>query len=339
MKCVKVSGKDIAPTLSILREKECIDYTYVQKKEKDTLYIPIVDGVTVDSSLEIVEVDLQKKETKKNFKDEVEKILTEDETPLLKTAYDLLGTIAILEIDEPLWPKAKKIAEILLVCNKTITTVVRKAGKHDGTLRIQKYEHLAGKETMETWHRENGVSLLLKIDEVYYSPRSSTERKRILEQVKPFEDILVMFAGCGPFTCVIAKKSEANHVTAIELNEEGVAYADKSILKNKITNVTNMLGDVRNICPSMQTEGTKFDRIIMPLPKTADEFLPEALMVSKPGTIIHLYDFIDEREFPKIVIDKIKKYLPEEKFEFLEGVKCGQFSPHVFRVCVDFKVL
>lgn len=84
----------------------------------------------------------------------------------------------------------------------------------------------------------------------------------------------------------------------------------------------------------------KFDRIIMPLPRTADEFLDEALMASKKGTIIHFYDFQKEHEFKK-AIDKIDKACKKHKIKYkiLETIKCGQHAPYVFRICVDFEII
>jgi len=84
----------------------------------------------------------------------------------------------------------------------------------------------------------------------------------------------------------------------------------------------------------------RFDRIIMPLPKTADEFLDDALLVSKKGTMIHFYDFLDEENFGD-AIKKIDKACSKHgiKYKVLEIVRCGQHAPHVFRICVDFEIL
>ena len=149
-----------------------------------------------------------------------------------------------------------------------------------------------------------------------------------------------MFSGAAPFVCTIAKNTDASSIVGIELNEIGHKLGCKSVIKNKITNADLIHGDVRKVCPELKEKGILFDRIIMPLPKTADEFLPEAFMVSKPGTTIHLYDFVDEREFPENVIQKINKYSNQAdiKYEVTNHVKCGQFSPYIYRVCVDFKI-
>jgi tRNA (guanine37-N1)-methyltransferase len=83
----------------------------------------------------------------------------------------------------------------------------------------------------------------------------------------------------------------------------------------------------------------KFDRIIMPLPKSADDYLEVAIKVSKKGTIIHFYDFQQEGEFEKSA-EKIKKACQAAKREckILGITKCGQSAPREFRVCVDFEV-
>jgi tRNA G37 N-methylase Trm5 len=63
-------------------------------------------------------------------------------------------------------------------------------------------------------------------------------------------------------------------------------------------------------------------------------------MASKKGTIIHFYDFLDESEF-HLAEEKVAKAckVAKKRFKVQQIVKCGQFSPAVFRICVDFKVM
>ncbi|MFC1723740.1 class I SAM-dependent methyltransferase family protein, partial [Nanoarchaeota archaeon] len=194
---------------------------------------------------------------------------------------------------------------------------------------------IAGRKTKETETIENGVRLKLDVEKVYYSPRSSTERKRILSQVKKGEDVLVMFSGCGPFTCVIGKKSEAASVVGVEKNPLGHKYGVENIKLNKLDHCKALKGDVRKVVPRLG----KFDRVIMPLPMSADEFLDVALKAVRKNGIVHLYQFVDWEERKKcgdIVREACKK--AGRKCRVLRTVKCGQFSPQKFRVCVDFKV-
>ncbi len=349
MKAIKVKGKNIEVVLDYIKLNDYLNSDYYIQKNPESIIIPltnnaIINKKTLDSEFELIEIDeseFKQKEKKLDFKKEVEKILSDSEKSYLKTAYDIVGEIAILEIDEILSKKSKEIGKILLLCNTNIKTVVRKKGAHKGELRIQKYEILAGKKSLNTVHKENNCNLELSLDKVYYSTRSSTERKRIAESVKKGEDVLVMFSGAGPFVCVISKNSKANTVTGIELNKEGHELALKSSIRNKLKNVILINGDVKEVCPVLKNENKLFDRIIMPLPKTAEKFLPEAFLVCKNNTIIHLYDFVEIDGFPKNVEEKIKYYCNKYNlnYKILNAVKCGQFSPSIFRVCIDFQII
>ena len=65
---------------------------------------------------------------KNNFREKLAEFLTEDELSGLKTAFDVVGDIAILEIDEEFKNKEKQIANALLDYHKNINTVLKKAG-------------------------------------------------------------------------------------------------------------------------------------------------------------------------------------------------------------------
>ena len=105
---------------------------------------------------------------------------------------------------------------------------------------------------------------------------------------------------------------------------------------NKINNIKLVKGDVKKILPKLNK---KFDRIIMPLPKGAENFLNLALTKIKKNGIIHFYSFAEENKYGNI-IDIINKECKKSKKQckILKIVKCGQFSPRVFRICVDFEV-
>jgi len=74
----------------------------------------------------------------------------------------------------------------------------------------------------------------------------------------------------------------------------------------------------------------------MPLPRGAENYLQTALIAAKKNSIIHFYDFLNERDFNKAK-EKINNVC--KKYKILNFVKCGQFGPGIFRICVDFKIL
>lgn len=263
--------------------------------------------------------------------------LTKKQLSLVPRSYDLVGSIAIIEIPDGLVKKEKLIAETLLGLHKQIQTVVKKVGMHKGELRLQKVKILAGKRTKETICVESKARLKINIEKVYFSVRLSTERLRIAKQIKKGESVLVMFSGCAPYPCVFAKNTKAKEICGIELNKEGHKYGLENVNLNKIKNVTLLKGDVRKVVPKLKK---KFDRIVMPLPRDASDFLNVALSVIKKGGVIHLYDFVEEKDFPQTTKAKIKKACTsaKKKCRILKATKCGSYAPGRFRVCVDFKV-
>ncbi len=220
--------------------------------------------------------------------------LSEEELSLVKTSYDLVGDIAILEIDRALRKREKLIARTLLQLHPHVKTVVRKAGSHKGALRLQKMKHLAGKKTTETVHRENGIELLLDIEKVYFSSRSATERLRIAQQVQPGEEVLVMFSGCAPYPLVIAKNSRARMVYGIELNKIGHQYGVENAFRNRLANVRLVQGNVRRVLPAFYkhtialkniTDNGQLKKILAKRPKAVELFLmPEDIFEKQKRT-------------------------------------------------------
>jgi tRNA (guanine37-N1)-methyltransferase len=122
----------------------------------------------------------------------------------------------------------------------------------------------------------------------------------------------------------------------IELNKHAHKYALENVMRNKLKNVFLYQGDAKKVAPKLKMA---FDRILMPLPKDAEGFLGTALAAIRKGGIIHMYDFEKESEFDKGVEKvKIACKKAKKKCKILSITRCGQSSPHVFRVCIDFKV-
>ncbi len=272
-----------------------------------------------------------------NLKKQLEKKLSKKEMKLARRSFDVVGSIAILEIPRELRSREKMIAEEVLKTHKNLKTAVKKEGGHKGVFRLQKMKHLAGEKTKETTHRENGVSLKLDIEKVYFSPRLSGERLRIARQVKKGEKVLVMFSGCGPYPIVISKNSAAKEVTGIELNKAAHKYAEENAKLNKATNIRLINANARIAGKLLKG---KFDRIVMPLPKNAKIFLKSAIPLVKKKGIIHYYDFLNEQKIPEEGINNMQKACTKlsKKFKLISISKCGQLAPRSYRVCFDFRI-
>lgn len=233
-------------------------------------------------------------------------------------SFDQIGNIAVFN------EKITKIKAKSILDNR-IKTVAYKSKSYSGKLRLPKITILAGKKTKETIHKESKCLFKLNIEKCYFSVRSSNERLRISKLVKKNELILVMFSGIAPFPLVIEKNSNPKEIYAIELNKICYKYAKENIISNK-SKIKLFQGDVKKVLPKINK---KFDRILMPLPKDAESYLPLAKKYIKKKGIIHFYTFGQEKE-----IKDIKKRL---KFKVKKVVKAGHYAPYTYRLCFDLQ--
>ena len=271
------------------------------------------------------------------LKDALKNEFTEQELNLLVRGYDVVGDIAITIIPPELEAKESIIGNTILRLQKNVKVVAKRHGNYGGELRTIPLVIIAGENRKETEYKEHGVRFCLNPEKVYFSVRSSNERKRLASLVKSDEDILVMFSGIGAFPLVIAQNSSAGKIVGIEKNPYAHTYAAKNLARNKkIKNVTFLEGDVVDVMPTLSM---KFDRIAMPLPKTAEIFLARALRSLKQSGWLHFYDFQQEGNFADSV-EKITIACAENNRSFIQAQTfvCGHCSPRTYRVCVDAQI-
>lgn len=260
----------------------------------------------------------------------------------LPRAFDVIGSkekaVAILELPEELKDYERAISEILMEVHKNVKTVLAKASGRYGTYRIRELRLIAGEEDTEVIHREAGCLFKLDPMKVYFSPREATERARIAELVKPGESVLVMFSGVCPLPIVIAKKQPDVRIVAVEINTDAHNYCVQNLFLNKLYGrIQPVLGDVRDVCPSL---GEKFDRVLMPLPKGAADYLDVAISCLRDCGTLHFYHWAHEKDLfseaeglIKAAAEKVKG-----KAEILDRVRVLPYGPRVWKVRVDAKI-
>jgi len=285
--------------------------------------------------------DCSKNKMKRNLKEALSGKLKKSEMELMPRSFDMIGSIAIISIPPVLRKKEKLIASAIIKLNKNIKTVVKKAGKVTGRLRTRKTKFLAGINTEETLHRENACVMRLDIDKCYFSPRMASDRLDIAKQIKKNEKILVMFGGVAPYALVIAKNSKAKEVWSIEINRIASKYARENVKLNKIGNVKIIQGDVKRVLPQLKKQKMKFDRIVMARAQLKENFLHEAFMAAKKGTIIHFHDYVSEKEMPKKAFSRIFEAAEKDRvrYKILRWKEIGEVAPYFYRVRIDFRIL
>jgi len=271
------------------------------------------------------------------LKEELEGKIPKSKMSLLRTGFDIIGDIAIIEIPQELESRKLLIARALKKSQPHIKTVCRKLSEREGRFRLRELEILVGKNT-ETVHKESGCLYRLDVSKAYFSPREGTERLRIAEQVKPKESVMVFFAGVGPFAILIAKRQPLSRVCAIEVNPDAVEYMGENIRTNKVQErVEAVLGDVKK---ASKPFFGKCDRVVMPLPKEGYKFLPEAFRcLKKKGGVIHFYSYAHEDDlFPEA--ERLAQRAAKKagrSIKILEKRKVLPYGPRVFKICLDIK--
>lgn len=253
----------------------------------------------------------------------------EDEEEFDTPSYEVIGDIAV--INDLAGVSREEAVEGILKHQNVKTILLKKEGL-SGEFRVGEYERLYGDET-ETVHKEFGYRMKVDPTEVYFSERFGSERKRVADQVEEGEKVLVMFAGVGPFALLCSEKAE--EVVAVEKNPIAAEYLKENIELNNVENVEGLEGDVSEVVPSLG----EFDRVIMPLPGSADEFLGLALDHIADNGVIHYYRFVEDEEYDRI-IEEIEQGVGNKglEYEVLDRVECGERGPSTERICFDLQV-
>jgi len=334
----KVRKKDGQKVHQLLMENNAFAKGYATFGDGDYVFFPITKKLKGDFELVDIEAEpLPSKFTK--MEDALSGILNEEERKQLITSFDIIGDIVIVDIPESLEKKEKEIANAVLFVHKNVKVVAKKLGPMEGEFRVRKLKVIAGEDRTETIYREHGVRIKLDVGKVYFSVRLSSERKRIAQLIRPNETILALFAGVGPFALVIAKSHPDSEIVAIELNPNAVRYMNENVKLNKFKNIEAIEGDAREVVLKKYRDFA--DRVLMPLPKSADAFLDIAIAGAKNGGVVHFYAFSPESDpysaTRKTIEEEAKK--ANASVTFLNERIVRPYAPRVVQVAIDFKVI
>ncbi|KAB1189009.1 MULTISPECIES: class I SAM-dependent methyltransferase family protein [Haloferax] len=320
--CVRVPRESGEATRQRLADADLLDHEHQITVVEGDLYIPVVAADSVPTEFEVVDFEPPTRETQTTPAD----ILG------YEPSYERLGDIVILDEDDT--ERAREIATAIVDSDLKADTVVNRASKIKGELRVRDWDVLVGDST-ETVHREYGTELHLDIDTVYFSPRLATERHRVVEQIREGEHVFDMFAGVGPFAIPAAEAGA--DVVACDLNEAAVEFLRENAERNDVSDrVTAVHGDVREVADDY--EGWA-ERLIMNLPHSADEFLDTAVRLAGDECIIHLYDIQHEDDPFGPGLAAVRAAADEEyDVEVIEEKIVRSYAPHEYNVCLDVRL-
>ncbi len=267
----------------------------------------------------------------------LEKKLTKLELKELKTSLDILGEIAIIEIPKKLSKKSSIIGRAVLKANPQLRAVFKKASAVRGEYRVRALKKIAGRGSTEIIYRENGCFFKFDASKVFYTPRMSSERMRVAQQVKKGEVVLDMFAGIGPFSILIAKiQPSVKIIHSIDSNPDAISSLIASAGMNKVSHkIIAYAGDARTVVHSYLAHSA--NRVIMNLPMTNEDFFGSALLALNKKGILHFYTFAKtDAEVRKKIQKAIKK---SSEFKILSMRKVRQYAPRIWNFAVDIEIM
>jgi tRNA (guanine37-N1)-methyltransferase len=217
-------------------------------------------------------------------------------------------------------------AEKILQSRPSLHTVLFASSEVCGEYRTREFEVLAGDSTTRTEVIEYGHRFTVDLSKAYFSARLSSERQRILEQVTGNEIILDMFAGVGPFALTLAVRAPL--IVASDINPQAIILMLENCARNRTENVLPFLADAHHLSGTIPW---RFDRIVMNLPLSGTEFLPDAFRLCKAGGTIHFYSLVSaEREHLEFIHNLGGKVIAERIVR--------SYSPSQWHTVYDIRV-
>jgi tRNA (guanine37-N1)-methyltransferase len=331
---IKVTKNKGEPVRKILLDLDILDNSLKIGSDENFLYFPLSRESTpseqkcLPEEIELIDHDFELQQKKPALEDLLG----------FSPSYEVIGDIALLEDPDLDKEKASKIAEALLKTQKNTKTVLKPLTPVIGEFRVREFEVVAGEPRTETIHREYGCRYKVDLSRAYFTPRLSTERSRILSWIKEGDLVVDMFAGVGPYSILLAKSKKPSRVIAIDKNPDAVHYLRENIALNSVKNIEAIEGDAREVAKKFA--GTA-DHVIMNLPHNAYEFLDSAVLLTKPGGIIHYYGITPEDDLFESSIKLIKEAAERTKrqVEVLEKRIVRSYAPYQHNICIEVRVI
>ena len=320
--CVRVDRESGETARRRLADADLVDDAHEIVVEDGSVFIPVTDPTALPGEFEVVTRAAPDRETQDMPAD----LLGFD------PSYERVGDIVVIDEDDA--ERARALADAIVESALPVKTVLNRASKIKGELRVRDWEVLAGSET-ETVHREYGCEFALDLAAVYFTPRLATERHRVTEQVESGERVVDMFAGVGPFAVPIAKRGA--EVVGTDLNETAIEYLRENAVRNGVEDrITAIHGDVRDVASEYADWA---DRLVMNLPHSADEFLETAVQLAGDEATIHYYD-IQHEDDPYGPGERAIRAAADDEYDVTVETRrtVRSYAPHELNVVLDVRL-
>ena len=256
-------------------------------------------------------------------------------------AYEIIGDIALIDdknAESAADEEVLKAANAILKAHPAVQTVLLSVGPISGEFRTRPLKYIAGVEKTTTVHKEYGCKYNVDLARAYFTPRLSTERRRILLQIKDGETVVDMFAGVGPYSIMIAKNASPSRIIANDKNEAAAELLLQNATLNKVSNIKVLNKDAADLAKEYEGVG---DHVIMNLPHNAYDFLDTAVSICCKNGIIHYYAMTSEEDLFDGSVELIRAAAEKQgrSIDVLEMKNVRSYAPHQYNICLDVRIL
>jgi tRNA (guanine37-N1)-methyltransferase len=267
-------------------------------------------------------------------------VLDAEQAAQVYSAFDQIGDVVIVKIPDALAEKKALIAQAILANVKTAKAVFAQASAVRGDFRVRDLEFLGGENRTVTEYKEHGCRFKVDVAKAYFSPRLSTERQRISGLVGENETIVNMFAGVGTYSIIIAKANKTCKVYSIDSNSVANDLCVENARLNKVSDrVIPVCTDAATIIRE-QLSGVA-DRVLMPLPERAKEFIEPAVMALKETGVVHYFAHIraDNKQAAKELGTKdAQEAFKDYSNKVLKTTVVREVGPRFYQIVADVQV-
>jgi tRNA (guanine37-N1)-methyltransferase len=262
------------------------------------------------------------------LKDELKDTIPSPAIRLFSDHFNVIGNIAVFSLSPELSQYAPIIARTLISRRHNLRTVLNKTSPINGCNRTACFEIIVGTDTITT-HHEFGFTYRLDVMTVFFDPRLAHERKRVCDQVRSGEQVLIPFCGVGPY--VIPAAAHGAEITAIEQNLEACRWLSENVLLNGVSDqVTTIMGDAFD---AAHLQDFTYDRAIIPTPYGMDAIFDCIITKVKARGMVHFYTFKNQAQAKGLV-----KEFEQNGYEVVFYRRCGNVAPSVSRWVFDVRV-
>ena len=262
------------------------------------------------------------------LKERLAGVVPEESLARLSSRFHVVGDIAILSLDPELNDYKDRIASALLDQCRNVHTVFNKVTPLEGERRTSRLELLAGGTSSVTVHREFGFRYHLDVARVFFNSHLGYERMRVAGGIRAGEEVLVLFAGVGPFA--IPPAARGARVVALEKSPEACGWLAVNARENGVEERIDVINaDAFSMAALLKR---RFDRAIVPTPYGMDWIVDALPGMLRRGGIIHFYTFKKAQQ-----IEGLKKSYEDLGLEVLLCRRCGNVAPLVSRWAFDMQ--